>query len=586
MENTDDLDISIAFEKMSLTPHSSKDFSDHEPIILNAIKGIRTKKKRPDVNSIHDFVMNNGASNVDKTFIQNLIDNLIEKDKILNRKTPQGLDSFYINSNHCPVANIDSPVNLETPKRITSSVIENNLNIPTDTPIIKDNDESSNITSSEESIILENLDTTKSSHQDITEVQQPVFHCSNYVKNEIFDTFYEDYMEFKHYINDVIKSIIPGSELVTNLSNGNTSLQSKIASLENEIESLRKENTNLKDDRKTYLNVIDNLSKLKNINVEDANTYKSKANSNENDESNVNWQFVNSRKNNVRTTYANNANNATSDKNIHFELNNRFSPLNHEEQTSITSILLPKTTKDSADNTKINIMPQNIVKKRPAVVINNFPQNQTVFPKKKVVPGELPFSDAVKSKNNGPTIKIFSDSIAKGIRMREFNANVKSGTARIHCFPGATSTQILHYLDVNLDSSTDTVILHVGINDLLQDMANNNNNITISNIENFMKNIELMVQKCRSFGVKRVFFSGIVITKRISCPSLEEIHEQLVSLCKKLEIVYIDNRNIFGIHLFKDGLHLLESGKQMLAKNFIFNLNNFLCQTQQPIALT
>ena len=147
----------------------------------------------------------------------------------------------------------------------------------------------------------------------------------------------------------------------------------------------------------------------------------------------------------------------------------------------------------------------------------------------------------------------------------------------MHCFPGATSAQLLHYLDVNLDNTTDTVILHIGINDLLQDMANNNN---------FMKNIEKMVQKCRSFGVKRVFLSGITITTRISCQQLEEIHEQLVSLCEKINIIYIDNRNIFGVHLFKDGLHLLESGKQILAKNFIFNLNNFLGQTQQSILMT
>ena len=70
------------------------------------------------------------------------------------------------------------------------------------------------------------------------------------------------------------------------------------------------------------------------------------------------------------------------------------------------------------------------------------------------------------------------------------------------------------------------------------------------------------------------------------CRSFEEIQEQLVSLCEKINIIYIDNRNILGVHSFKDGIHLLESGKQILAKNFIFNLNNFLCQTQQPIVMT
>ena len=563
-----DLNMSIAFEKLALTPQALKDSSDHEPMILKAIKEIRIKKKRPDVNSIYDFVANNGASNVNEKFIQTLIDNLIQKDKILNRKTPEGLDSFYINSSPSPVASfVESPASVETPKRITSSIMMNGSDtsmpysdIATNTPILKDN-------------------------------------FNNYVRNEVFDTFYEDYLEFKHYMNDTIKSITPGNELVTNLLDDNASLQSKIDSLERVIESLRSENRNLRDDTKTYLNIIENLSKSNNIHLEDSNTDKNKSNLNYKNGENNNkdlWQIANSRQKHVKTTNESNR----KSNNIHFELSNTFSPLYHEGQTLATSNLLPNTIKDCSDKKDKNIMSQNIVRKRPPIVINNFPENQTVFPKIKIVPGELPFSDAVKNKatnplndavknkTTNPTIKFFSDSIAKGIRLREFNQYVKSGKARMHCFPEATSAQLLHYLDVNLDHTTDTVILHIGINDLLQDMAYNNNNLTDNSIKNFMKNIEQMVQKCRSFGVKRVFLSGITITTRISCQKLEEIHEQLVSLCEKINIIYIDNRNIFGVHLFKDGLHLLESVKQILAKNFIFNLNNFLCQTQQPIVMT
>ena len=54
---------------------------------------------------------------------------------------------------------------------------------------------------------------------------------------------------------------------------------------------------------------------------------------------------------------------------------------------------------------------------------------------------------------------------------------------------------------------------------------------------------------------------------------------------KRLEINYIDNRNIWETHLFKDRLHLLDTGKQILANNFVFNLKHFLYQIQQPILL-
>ena len=40
---------------------------------------------------------------------------------------------------------------------------------------------------------------------------------------------------------------------------------------------------------------------------------------------------------------------------------------------------------------------------------------------------------------------------------------------------------------------------------------------------------------------------------------------------------YVSNDNITHASLFEDGLHLLDNGKQILADNFVFNVNkNFL----------
>ena len=57
-----------------------------------------------------------------------------------------------------------------------------------------------------------------------------------------------------------------------------------------------------------------------------------------------------------------------------------------------------------------------------------------------------------------------------------------------------------------------------------------------------------------------------------------------------LKLLYLSrnldkNRNIFGLHLYKDNLHFLESGKKKLANNFIFNLNNFLSHPYKHIIL-
>ena len=65
---------------------------------------------------------------------------------------------------------------------------------------------------------------------------------------------------------------------------------------------------------------------------------------------------------------------------------------------------------------------------------------------------------------------IFTDSIAKRIRMYEFNRFIKNSKATMFNFPGASSHQMLHYLDVHLeDIQINTVVIHVGINDILRD---------------------------------------------------------------------------------------------------------------------
>ena len=78
------------------------------------------------------------------------------------------------------------------------------------------------------------------------------------------------------------------------------------------------------------------------------------------------------------------------------------------------------------------------------------------------------------------------------------------GKAKLQCFPGATSNQLLHYLDVNLqDNNTESVILHVGVNNVLHDS-------TETNINSFFNNVQEIAKKCRSYNVKNIFISGLV----------------------------------------------------------------------------
>ena len=63
-----------------------------KPKILNAIEIIRDKKKkRPDIDTIHDYIMRTETLNADKTLIENLV-RAIKQNILINKKTNQGLE--------------------------------------------------------------------------------------------------------------------------------------------------------------------------------------------------------------------------------------------------------------------------------------------------------------------------------------------------------------------------------------------------------------------------------------------------------------------------------------------------------------
>ena len=46
--------------------------------------------------------------------------------------------------------------------------------------------------------------------------------------------------------------------------------------------------------------------------------------------------------------------------------------------------------------------------------------------------------------------------------------------------------------------------------------------------------------------------------------------------CQNFDFIYLNNNKIEDIHLWKDGLHLNDQGKIILARNFIDYINYFL----------
>ena len=127
---------------------------------------------------------------------------------------------LYIRSSNklTSVVNVDKPVNVETPKKninITCSKTTNldkstlNCDIFTDTPALKDNSSfklNSDISkyvpkSSDSSTLPDTPEPNKSVHE-VSHVthRKSAFNCNDYVRNEVFDTFCKDYLEFKQVL--------------------------------------------------------------------------------------------------------------------------------------------------------------------------------------------------------------------------------------------------------------------------------------------------------------------------------------------------------------------------------------------------
>ena len=67
-------------------------------MILKSIDKLRGKKKRPDLDSIFDFLSKTVAINIDKDTLTDSISQLITQKVVVNKKTPNGSDSLYLSN--------------------------------------------------------------------------------------------------------------------------------------------------------------------------------------------------------------------------------------------------------------------------------------------------------------------------------------------------------------------------------------------------------------------------------------------------------------------------------------------------------
>ena len=70
-------------------------------------------------------------------------------------------------------------------------------------------------------------------------------------------------------------------------------------------------------------------------------------------------------------------------------------------------------------------------------------------------------------------------------------------------------------MNANFDKYRDTIVIHIGINDILN---------LASDVNGLLSKIKDIIKKCGNFGVKYIFAFGLVCTKRIITGYSEDVH--------------------------------------------------------------
>ena len=77
-----------------------------------------------------------------------------------------------------------------------------------------------------------------------------------FVAVKLFNIFYDNYIEYKHYINDILENFKVNGNILSQFKKTNDlekSYQSKIKSLEENVEKLKTENERLVEEAANYL---------------------------------------------------------------------------------------------------------------------------------------------------------------------------------------------------------------------------------------------------------------------------------------------------------------------------------------------
>ena len=142
----------------------------------------------------------------------------------------------------------------------------------------------------------------------------------------------------------------------------------------------------------------------------------------------------------------------------------------------------------------------------------------------------------------------------------------KNKYVKVYALSGATTTELVAFLRPLANTKPRKTIIHCGTNDLCD--------CTPDNIVNNLLNIKVVINSISPETV--VIFSNLALGTNSDnlVEKAKKVNSKLEEVCKRDNILIVDNSNIDKHGLSAKCLHLNHSGEAHLAMNFKANLRS------------
>ena len=162
--------------------------------------------------------------------------------------------------------------------------------------------------------------------------------------------------------------------------------------------------------------------------------------------------------------------------------------------------------------------------------------------------------------------------------MGKFNSCINGANVQLKSFSRYKAKQLNHHISPILqDQYYDAAGIHVGINDRL-------NSSSKKSVNKICDDIIKIALRCSSYNIATIFISTIAYSTKVNLQLFRILNGLLYNACTKYGFHFVDNGAVSKCDLWKDGIHLLETRKAIIANNFISSINYFLENMIPPIS--